>query len=65
MTQFGLWIDTYSVTDNSRTGEQWRKVPFYTKLKKQSKAVMVMLRAMCLGLKTQWLIWQSVTPAGS
>ena len=44
---------------------QWKKSAFYFKLKKQLKAVMVALHAICLVLKMQYPTWQSAILAES
>ena len=54
-TKFGLWVDTCSSTDITLhgRGRAMKKVALYFNLKKELKAVMLTLHAMCSVLKMQ------------
>ena len=57
-TKFGLWIDTRTSTDNTvyGGGRTVGESGILLQTEKQLKPVMVILHAMCLVLKMQWLI---------
>ena len=56
-TKFRLWIDTRSSTDNTLhdSGRTVEKVVYYFRLKRYLRPVMLILHAIYLALKMQWL----------